>query len=207
MILADIGNRFAHIKSNSSVQDLEIEELFKNYSNAKVCYINVNNSIKLRLKNFDNWIDLSKFVELDGAYRGMGIDRQVFCLSYENALFVDAGSAITIDLVKDGKFIGGTIVPGLWKLKDAFAQISPSLKIDEIKAIDISSLPNTNTKDTINYGIIAPIIALIVRVREDLPIYFTGGDGKFLSQYFDNATYDRELIFKSMEKIARRAGC
>ena len=32
-------------------------------------------------------------------------------------------------------------------------------------------------------------------------IYFTGGDGKFLSRFFENAIYDDLLIFKGMQNI------
>ena len=208
MLLLDIGNTYAHLFDGNSVQKFDINELLNKYSNKKLYYINVNPKVSSVIKENPKWIDLSKYVKLDGAYEGMGIDRQVLCLSYERGIFIDAGSAITIDKVIDGKFIGGTILPGLWSLKRCYQDISSKLIIDHINDIDLNSLPNSNTKDSISYGIIAPIIFLIEKInKENLPIYFSGGDGKVLKRYFKDAIYDELLIFKSMANIVRRIKC
>ena len=42
----------------------------------------------------------------------MGVDRRALCLSHENGIFVDAGSAITVDVVEEGRYQGGYIFPG-----------------------------------------------------------------------------------------------
>ena len=42
---------------------------------------------------------------------------------------------------------------------------------------------------------------MINEVSRNKKIYFTGGDGKFLSKFFDNALYDDSIIFKGMLKI------
>ncbi|EFP1036870.1 pantothenate kinase, partial [Campylobacter jejuni] len=34
-------------------------------------------------------------------------------------------------------------------------------------------------------------------------LYFTGGDGQFLANYFDHAIYDKLLIFRGMKKIIK----
>ncbi len=208
MLLLDIGNTFAHLFDGKSVQILKVDEILKRYSDKKIYYINVNPKISSNLKKNPNWIDLSKYVSLNGAYEGMGIDRQVLCLSNNRGIFIDAGSAITIDKVIDSKFIGGAILPGIWRLKRCYQDISEKLIIDKIEDINIDKLPNSSTKESISYGIIAPIVALIKEInKENLPLYFTGGDGNIFVKYFKDAIYDEKLIFKSMANIVRRNRC
>ena len=208
MYLADIGNRYAHLYSGKEIVDLEIDELIKEYRDKKLYYINVNPNNAKKLEAIENWINLAPFVKLNGAYSSMGIDRQVLLLSASDGIYIDAGSAITIDLKRDNKFIGGTILPGIWKLKSCYADISSKLEIDEISKIDINKLPSSNTQETISYGIIAPIIALINSInRDNLPIYCCGGDGKLIASYLENANFNKELIFEGMKKVIKEIKC
>jgi len=208
LILADIGNRFAHLYNNGVVNNLTIDELIDNFADKKIYYINVNPKNINRLTSIDTWIDLSNYVHLNGAYSGMGIDRQVLLLSAKDGIYIDAGSAITIDLKINNKFMGGTILPGIWKIKKAYADISEYLKIDNIQQININTLPFSSTKESISYGIIAPIIALINSINKDnLPIYCCGGDGELLASYIDKAIYKKDLIFNGMKKVIKESKC
>jgi len=63
-------------------------------------------------------------------------------------------------------------------------------------------LPLT-TKEQISYGIIASIKALIEKQSEAKTLYFTGGDGKFLSTFFDDALYDETLVFQGILKTIK----
>jgi len=204
MLLADIGNRFAHLYDGNSILDLSIDELISNYSTKRLFFINVNpkNLSKLNIQN--QWINLSKYINLNGSYEGMGVDRQVLLLSKGDGIYIDAGSAITIDKKLNNQFVGGTILPGLWRVKKSYKEISKVLEIDEINRVNLANLPKSNTKDTISYGIIAPIIALIKSInRENLPIYCCGGDGKLISSYLKDSIYEKDLIFKGMLKVIK----
>jgi len=201
--LVDIGNRFAHLYDGKCVNNLSYKELVNNFSTKKLYYINVNSKIKDNLLSNSNWINLESYVYLKGAYEGMGVDRKVLLKSYKSGIFIDAGSAITIDLKKDDEFLGGTIIPGIWQLKKSYKEISSVLSIEKLKDIDLLKLPNSTTKMSVSYGIIAPIVALVNTINKgDLPIYCTGGDGKLLSKYL-NAKYDGLLIFKGMNKVIK----
>lgn len=207
MLLADIGNRYAHLFDGQKVINLEYSELFQNYKNSKIYYINVNPNIQEQLKSIDNWINIEPFVKLNGAYKTMGIDRQVLLLSSKDGVYIDAGSAITIDLKVDGKFVGGTILPGIWRVKECYKQISSKLEIETLNQINIEKLPNSTTKESISYGIIAPIVALVEKInKNNLPIYITGGDGELLSSYI-SGKFDKFLIFKGMQKVIKEHKC
>jgi type III pantothenate kinase len=205
--LVDIGNRYAHLYDGSSVTDLEYNELFKQYKDSSLYYINVNPDIKKLLESNSNWIDIEPFVKLDGSYSGMGIDRKVLLLSCDDGIYIDEFSAITEDLKKDNSFVGGTILPGLWRVKESYKEISSILAIDKINSIDISTLPNSTTSLSVSYGIIAPIVALVEKINsKNLPIYCTGGDGELLSKYLD-AKFDKYLVFKGMQKVIKEIKC
>lgn len=207
MYFVDIGNYHAHLFNGKDILDLSYEDLFKQYIDKKIYYINVNPKLKKDLSNISNWIDLEPFVKLDGSYDGMGVDRKVLLNAKKSGIFVDAGSAITIDKKENGKFIGGTILPGIWRIKKCYKEISPILEIDEISEINLDVLPNTTTKDSISYGIIAPIVSLIKSINsKNLPIYCCGGDGEILSRYID-AKYDKFLLFRGMQKIKESLEC
>ena len=204
MLIADIGNRFAHLYNGKEVLDLKIEDLIKDYSLKKLCYINVNPKNKEFLKNSKYWIDLSNFIKIDGSYETMGIDRKALLLSRGDGIYIDAGSAITIDKKINSKFFGGVILPGIWIVKKSYKEISKALDIDKINRVNLESLPKSNTKDTISYGIIAPIIYLINSInKENLPIYCTGGDGKLIASYLENAIYKKDLIFEGLVKVVK----
>jgi type III pantothenate kinase len=133
----------------------------------------------------------------------MGVDRKALCLSCENGIFVDAGSAITVDVVREGRYEGGFILPGIKAYLQSYRSISPVLDIVLEENVEIDTLPRT-TKEQISYGIIASIQSLIQKHRGDEALYFTGGDGAFLSTFFDGASYDETLVFQGM-KYALRA--
>ena len=89
-----------------------------------------------------------------------GVDRRALCLSRDNGIFVDAGSAITVDVMENGGYQGGFILPGIRAYLRCYADISPVLETEINETVDMAQLPLT-TKDGISYGIIASIKALI----------------------------------------------
>ena len=165
-------------------------------------YISVKAHFNTTIENIATWKNISSKIHLDGAYETMGVDRRALCLSHENGIFVDAGSAITVDVMQEGKYRGGFIFPGLKAMLQAYASISPVLETELNETISLEQLPST-TKDGISYGIIASIKALIDKHSDDKKLYFTGGDGKFLSSFFEEATYDEMLVFNGMRKALK----
>ncbi len=82
--------------------------------------------------------------------------------------------------------------------------ISPVLETQLNETISLEQLPVT-TKDGISYGIIASIKALIDKHSDGKKLYFTGGDGKFLSGFFAEAIYDEMLVFDGMRKVIKES--
>ncbi len=206
--LVDIGNSYVHLFKDGEIITLEHKDFFKEYAKSKLYYINVKQSLKERLKEMPHWVDIEPFVFLKGAYKGMGIDRKVLLLSRGDGLYIDAGSAITIDKYENGEFQGGVILPGIWIQKRSYAQISPVLKIEELEPINLETLPKESTQATVSYGIIAPIIALVEKInRSNLNVYCCGGDGELLSQYIKDAYYSDKLLFEGMKKVIKECKC
>ncbi len=204
MILADIGNTRTHIYQNGRVTHLSHEEAIKLYRDKRVYYITVKEGLEESLKELKNWIDISDKIRLNGSYPTMGVDRKALCLSYSSGIFISAGTAITVDIVENSIYKGGFLLLGLREYLRGYANISPALKTDLNRDIDLNRLPKT-TRDGISYGIIAPIKMVIEKHQDNKQIYISGGDGKFIASLFINAIFDETLIFKGMEKIVQHS--
>lgn len=194
-LLCDIGNSFAHFFDGSNAWR-EPHENMKRYSRERVCYINVNLTLKKQLADFKNWVDLEPFIQIKTEYQGLGADRKALCLAVEHGVVVDAGSAVTVDVMHKGEHQGGFIFPGLYQMRTSYASISKAL--DQEPSFEWNRLPH-NTQEAIGYGMIRPLVLAIKELGE--PLYITGGDGLFLSRFFKNAHYDALLIFKGLQKI------
>jgi type III pantothenate kinase len=215
MILCDIGNSYYHFynkKDNSYLQidvNLSLESLLKQKIES-IFFISVNQKATdklLFLKSLNKnlkIINLNDSFNLDTDYsNSLGVDRAIICNFINNGIIIDAGSAITIDIVKDGKHLGGTILLGLNAEIIAYKNISLKLDIELNRKVDISKIP-TNTVDAISFAIIKSKLEIISQFIGNNQIYFTGGDGKFLSSFFKDSIYDKNLIFKAMENIIKK---
>ena len=202
LLLADIGNTHFHIFNGKNVEHLLYEEAIAKYAREKLCYISVKHQLSTEISAIQNWTNISSLVHIEGDYETMGVDRRALCLSHRNGVFIDAGSAITVDVVEEGVYRGGYILPGLKAMLASYAEISPALKTELKENISLTQLPTT-TKEQISYGIIASIKSLIDQHSEGKPLYFTGGDGKFLSTFFEEASYDEMLVFNGMREALK----
>ncbi len=203
MLLADIGNSRVHIYNKDEVIHLSHAEAIKEYGNQQLCYITVKHQLRETLETLEKWKNISEFMQIEGQYSTMGIDRKALCLSHKNGIFVSAGSAITVDVVEKGVYKGGFLLPGLKAYINAYASISPALETELNLELDLNRLPKT-TKDAISFGIIASIKTLIEKHQKDKQLYISGGDGEFLSTFFNNALFDETLIFQGMKNAIKK---
>ncbi len=201
-LLADIGNTRIHLYNDKEVVHLLPDDAIEQYGAQRVYYISVNRHLESRLKTETVWENISNRVHIPGEYDTMGVDRRALCLSHDNGVFVDAGSAITVDVMERGIYKGGFIYPGLSAMLESYARISPALETGLDSDISLTELPRT-TKGQISYGIIAPIKTLIETLSCGKPLYVTGGDGRTVSGFFANAVYDEMLVFKGMVHALR----
>nr|WP_275856372.1 type III pantothenate kinase [Sulfurimonas sp. MAG313] len=196
-LLCDIGNTNFSFSDGKkiSVEYFDIASIKE-----KVYYISVNDYWEKRLSMQENWINLRAHLDMSKYYKTMGIDRMMACEAKENALIIDAGSAITVDLVKDFKHIGGFIYPGLRALEKCFKDISPALDISFNFDIDLDKMPK-NTKDALSYGAIAPLLSHIREISKNVPVLITGGDASTIAPLIPNAKIEHDLVFMGMKKI------
>jgi len=202
MLLADIGNTHVHIYDGKSVEHLSHDEAMGKYHNHKLFYITVKHQLHEKIEKIKLWKNISSLMCLEGEYDTMGMDRKALCLSTDNGVFVDAGSAITVDVVAEGVYKGGYIFPGIKAMLDSYRGISPALDVELDEKISLDALALT-TKEQISYGIIASIKTLIEKHSHGKNLYFTGGDGKLLSSFFTEGIYDEMLVFKGMQKALK----
>ncbi len=200
MLLADIGNSRVHLFDGNNVSHININDMIRLYKDTPVNYISVNSSFVA--PEGSPWSDISSLLVLQGAYDTMGVDRKALCLSYDDGIFIDAGSAITVDIVRDGVYQGGFILLGIKAYIEAYERISKALKIDFNPKCSLNSMPFT-TKDSISYGIISSIKSVIDSHSSDLSLYFTGGDGEWLSGFFPQSNFDELLIFRGLQKALK----
>ena len=202
MILADVGNRHIHLYEEGRVLHLEHEDAIEAFGERIVHYITVSEAVKEQVVKETYWRDISSRVHLAGEYEGMGVDRRALCLSRGDGLYVDAGSALTLDRVEGGEYRGGAILPGLHAYRRALAEISPVLDREPDWGVATGEAPK-GTPEQLSYGIIAPIVHEIGRLRGTLPLYVTGGDGRIVASWFEDAIYDEALVFEGMLNALR----
>jgi len=198
MLLCDIGNTSYHFLQEGRDYKEDVSAFDPASIKQKVYYICVNAAINKVLTTLDNWIDLKDKVNMDDYYETMGVDRIFACEAVSNGVIIDAGSAITVDVVKDGKFQGGFIYPGVNAMAKTYENISPALSYPFNFDIDLNKLPK-NSVDAISYGYLKMLYMEVM--SHDMEIYLTGGDAKKISHIFKDAKIDETLIFNGMKKI------
>jgi len=142
----------------------------------------------------------------------VGMDRLVAALAVNQlrnplapAIIVDAGTAITVDLVnQQGDFLGGAILPGMRLVSQVLAA-----KTDQLPQVDPrfrQSAPNalgTSTEDAIRsgmfWGSVGAIRELVERIgasAKDSPeVFLTGGDAEGLAPFISkDAVFVRDLV-------------
>ena len=200
MTLCDVGNTNASFFENGKITKIKLEN-FKDFkSDEKIYFISVNDEMTGKLQNLPKFVNLEPYFELDTIYEGLGIDRIASCYAIKNGLIIDAGSAITIDVMMNSMHLGGAIIPGISHVLKACEAISPRLKISLNSQVSLDALPQ-KTADAVSYGVIKPVLLLIESMANGSKIYFTGGDGEFLSRFFADSIYDRMLVFRGMQKL------
>ncbi len=200
MLFCDIGNSNASFLDDNKFFTLSIEQFLEFKTEQKIFYINVNENIKENLRMHKNFINLEPYFVFDTIYQGLGVDRIAACYTIEDGVVVDAGSAITVDIVSNSIHLGGFILPGIANYRKIYAHISPRLKHEFNTQISLDAFPQ-KTSDALSYGVFKSIYLLIKDAAQNKKLYFTGGDGQFLANYFDYAIYDKLLIFRGMKKI------
>jgi type III pantothenate kinase len=121
----------------------------------------------------------------------------------EEAVIVDAGTAVTVDLLSGGYFRGGSIFPGLSLLAGALHGGTALLPLigDLPGAIEP---PGRSTADAmmagITWGLVGAVKELVSRtLPEGADLWVTGGGGEFLAPYLGHTVrLERDLVLKGL---------
>jgi type III pantothenate kinase len=201
MLLCDIGNTSYHFYDGRENYRKDAQSFDPLTCKERVYYINVNAKLEEKLKKLDNWIDLSLHVTQGKYYDTMGIDRIMACEALESGVIIDAGSAITVDIVKEGSHQGGFITPGVWMMTECYRRLSSRLEYSFNFDLDLDKMPK-NSQDAITYGFLGTLKAEVM--RHEMPIILTGGDAQKLHKIFPEASLEPLLLFRGMERIIKK---
>ena len=125
-----------------------------------------------------------------------------------NVLIIDAGTALTIDLVTAGnQYLGGNISPGLKMRFKSLHHFTGSLPLYSEK--NDFSLIGDNTEEAIisgvQQGMILEIDGFIERMKErykELEVILTGGDSKFFDKKLKSSIFvNQNLVLTGLNEI------
>lgn len=201
-LLCDIGNTSYHIFENDVSYKRDVKVFNPTNITKTIYYISVNTIVSKQLESLENWINISEYVDKTQYYKTMGIDRICAVEAVQNIVIVDAGSAITVDVVRENQFEGGFIYPGVEAMQQTYKNISPVLDHSFNFDLDLDIMPK-NSQDAISYGFLKTLYSEVV--SHNLPVILTGGNALELQKIFKNATVDEMLIFNGMKQIIKKA--
>lgn len=133
----------------------------------------------------------------------LGVDRWLAIVAAyhqfpERLLVVDAGSAITLDLVSPGgQHQGGYIIPGLRLMNEALRGGTEAVDVTASNASDLLN-PGEDSQQAVNKGCLMAAVAAVEKLASQHPIrvVVTGGDAEVLINGLGLASdrVDKELI-------------
>ena len=150
----------------------------------------------------------------------LGADRWFALLGYrqhstDNAVIIDAGTALTIDWLKsDGEHQGGWIIPGRRLMQESLHQGTANL--NDLLTESCFRVPATNTQQGMSYGVHYALVGAISQAlmasgdifeQQPFSIVVTGGDGERLLKSLQsvqaiNYTRIDDLVFKGLCQAA-----
>ena len=127
---------------------------------------------------------------------------------YKNCLVLDFGTATTFDVIKDGKYEGGVIAPGIkLSMKNL---IKSTALLPKINLISHQRTYGKNTKEALNAGFVWGYEGLINNIiykitsKEKLKykIILTGGYANFFKKVIKRKIFvDQNITVKGISKV------
>ncbi|WP_104629244.1 type III pantothenate kinase [Helicobacter bizzozeronii] len=201
MILCDIGNTHLHFYNGSRVWKNSPNALDTSKLKGDLYYISVSpKNEELLIKAYHPCYNIASLLHLESAYEGLGVDRKAACLGLglKSGVVIDAGSAISVDVMDQGVHVGGVLLPGFGAYQQAYKSISKVLDHPINVRVPLDHLPK-NTAQALSFGALKSVLLVLNEIIGDQKAYFTGGDGKFLASFFPQAIYNELLVFEGMQ--------
>ncbi len=135
----------------------------------------------------------------------LGIDRWLALLPFAKrgeAVVIDAGTACTIDVLRNGKHQGGYILPGLRLQRDVLAQQTAAVSFPRSQLGEVRL--GLSTGECVSHGSLRALVALANDVGEEFgqtvergSQYITGGDAPYFEGHLE-AEKRPLLVFEGM---------
>jgi type III pantothenate kinase len=112
----------------------------------------------------------------------------VACEGVADAVIIDAGTAVTVDILIGGIFAGGSIMPGLDMMLQSLSNRTSALPHIRIEPGAVAAPPGRDTASAIRAGVLGAyrggtqgLVALSIELFVNLPpVFLTGGDAAHL---------------------------
>ena len=145
----------------------------------------------------------------------MGVDRWLALVAAASRCsgafaVVDAGSAITLDLVDAaGIHQGGWIVPGLRMMRSALLAGTAGIRLPKVE-LEAPAVPGRDTAEAVGFGTVLLARDFVVRrveaFRQQFPeaiLFVTGGDGERIAPTtLDNRVVVEELVLDGLTEAS-----
>jgi len=221
-LVIDIGNtrtKFSVFNRGEVLVTVPVEEfkiehiglLKDEYSGLDKAILSATKSYSAKLKTALN-NSFKKFIELDSTtplpiknkYKTketLGKDRLAAAVgafdlySGSNCLIIDAGTAITYDIInKEKEYLGGNISPGIDMRYKALHQFTGMLPL--VKRNDFNKLYGTTTEEAIRAGVQNGVVFEVDRAIDtfkefykNLKVIITGGNAEFFDNKLKNSFF------------------
>jgi len=146
---------------------------------------------------------------------GLGVDRWVAAIgaraivSQGDLIIIDAGSAVTIDWLRnDNSYQGGVILPGVWLMHESLVgQIDIGADL-----VDRGQIIGKNTEECVNSGVSYGVVGAVERVVDEMQhvisapvtILLTGGDAPLIMAKSDLPVVDQpDLVLRGLAELVR----
>lgn len=151
-----------------------------------------------------------------GLDRWLGVIAAYHLSGKKACVVIDAGTAITVDLIDaTGQHLGGYICPGFTLMRDQLKVKTRRIRYEHDAATISAALeqpetPGVSTVECVERGCFLMIATFLREQLErcgrllgaDYCVYVTGGDGALFSQSLPEARLIPELVFIGLELIA-----
>ncbi|MFT4649885.1 MAG: type III pantothenate kinase [Flavobacteriales bacterium] len=169
----------------------------------------------------EDYVRLTTLTTAGGVHNGytdpdmLGVDRWLALLGANDLsvsvdkLIIDAGSAITVDLLtKDGHHLGGAILPGFNTSIARFKKIMSKANFDHPDIVHTEE-PGYSTEACIHINCSSSVMSMVdelidswfKRLAPDAVMIVTGGDAKQINSNQQHPRYEiPNLVFRGMRK-------
>jgi len=198
-----------------------LDELYKKYHPHNVIISSVTHDTKLLeagLKNIPGkmlFFDHNTPIPIHNEYESiesLGKDRLAAAIGAASLypgdplLVIDAGSAITYDLVTKNTYHGGNISPGLQMRFEALHQQTKSLpKVERGEGPFLGKTTEQAIRSGVQHGIKMELVGYIKSLEKEYPglkTILTGGDADFFVSYIKNLIFAHpNLVLSGLNRI------